>query len=253
MKPRPQEVEERERIVLELAGLPGGKLRAASPEAKLGAMEEEEMAAVFNRVCGKAKDREPSYLKAYHALPELLRSPAFDRGRILRLRAVARRREYLEVLQMFLELPPRLLLLADPDAPQDSIWEDLSLGHRRSLGKSSRMNLLRRLLHDREPAVIRDLLLTPRLTETEILKIASRKPNSPEALKEIFRCPKWTARYRVKKALACNPSCPPAVALHLLKSLLASDLLEVSRMSRPHATVQGAAHPLLAERREKTG
>jgi hypothetical protein len=110
------------------------------------------------------------------------------------------------------------------------------------------MNVIRKLLKDQEPAVIRDLLLNARLTEVEILKIASLKPTSPRVLEEIFRSPKWVARYRVKKALICNPYCPPSIAVHLLKFLLVSDLREVVGFENLHLAVKEAAHQLLAER-----
>ena len=245
--------EEAEKLVLHLAGIPGRKLRAASLEAKLSGMEMEEMAALLNHICQKAKDREPSYLKAYHALPELLRSPAFDRGKIPHLRAAARRKDYVEVLQMFLDLPPHKLPPINPDGPEDPFSKDLTLGHRKSLAKSREMNVIRKLLKDQEPAVIRDLLLNAHLTEAEILKIASLKPTSPQVLEEIFRSPKWAARYRVKKALVCNPYCPPSVAVHLLKFLLISDLREIVGFENLHLAVKEAAHQLLAERYGKPG
>ena len=239
------------KLALHLAGIPGRKLRAAALEARLSGMEAEETAALLNEICRKAKDREPSFLKAYHALPELLRSPAFDREKILRLRAVARREDYLEVLRLFLDLPPQKVPPADSDGPEDPFLKDLTLGHRKSLAKSCQMKVIRKLLRDREPGVIHDLLLNPRLTETEVLKIASLQPTDPRVLEEIFRSPKWTARYRVKKALVCNPCCPPSIALHLLKLLLISDLREIVRFEGLHPAVKEAAQELLAERRGK--
>ncbi len=253
MDPMSEWEEEAEKLVRYLAGIPGRRLRAASLEAKLRGREPEVTAALLNHICQGAKDREPSYLKAYHALPELLRSPAFGRGEILRLRAVARRRDYLEVLQMFLDLPPRLLPPVDPDGPEDPFLKDLTLGHRRSLAKSSKMNVIRKLLKDQEPAVIRDLLFNPRLTEAEVLKIASLKPTSPLVLEEIFRNAKWAARYRVKKALVCNPCCPPSIAVHLLKLLLIGDLREIAGFENLHPAVKEAAHQLLADRSGKAG
>jgi hypothetical protein len=240
--------ENTKKLVLHLAGIPGRKLRAASLEAKLMGMEAEEMAALLEEICQKAKDREPSFLKAYQALPELLRSPAFDRRKILHLRAVARRKDYVEVLRMFLDLPPQKLPPVNPDGPEDPFLKDLTLGHRKSLAKSPKMNVIRKLLKDQEPTVIRDLLLNARLTEAEILKIASLKPTSPRVLEEIFRSPKWVARYRVKKALVCNPYSPPSIAVHLLKFLLVSDLREVVGFENLHLAVKEAAHQLLAER-----
>jgi len=81
-----------------------------------------------------------------------------------------------------------------------------------------------------------------------ILKIASLKPTSPRVLEDIFRSHKWIARYRVKKALVCNPYCPPSIAVHLLKLLLLSDLREITKFEDLHPAVKEAAHQLLAER-----
>ena len=238
----------REALVLLLSGVSDRKLRAVFLEGKLNGMGMEEIASILNHICQRAKFRELPYLKAYHALPELLRSPNFTREAILELRAVARQRDYVEVFRMLLELPPQKLPPLDPDGPEDPFLKDLTLGHRKSLAKSSKMKILRRLFKDQDPAVIRSLLLNPRLTESDILKIASLKPTSPRVLEEIFRSHKWIARYRVKKALVCNPYCPPSIAVHLLKFLLISDLREIVKIEDLHLAVKEAAHQLLAER-----
>jgi hypothetical protein len=240
--------EKTEAWVLLLSGISDRKLRAVSLEGKLSGLGMEEIGSILNHICQKAKLRELPYLKAYHALPELLCSPYFTREAILELRAVARQRDYVEVFRMLLELPPQKLPPLDPDGPEDPFLKDLSLGHRKSLAKSPKMNILRRLFKDQEPAVIRSLLLNPRLTESEILKIASLKPTSPRVLEEIFRSRKWIARHRVKKALVCNPYCPPSIAVHLLKFLLLSDLREIVKFEDLHLAVKEAAHQLLAER-----
>lgn len=240
--------EKMEALVLLLSGVPDRKLRAVSLEEKLNGMGMEEIASILNHICQRAKFRELPYLKAYHALPELLRSPNFTREAILELRAVARQRDYVEVFRMLLELPPQKLPPLDPDGPEDPFLKDLTLGHRKSLAKSSKMNILRRLFKDQDPAVIRSLLFNPRLTESDILKIASLKPTSSRVLEEIFRSHKWIARYRVKKALVCNPYCPPSIAVHLLKFLLISDLREIVKIEDLHLAVKEAAHQLLAER-----
>ena len=246
------EVEEKmEALVLLLSGLSDRKLRAVSLEGKLNGMGMEEIASILNHICQRAKFRELPYLKAYHALPELLRSPNFTREAILELRAVARQRDYVEVFRMLLELPPQKLPPLDPDGPEDPFLKDLTLGHRKSLSKSPKTNILRRLFKDQDPAVIRSLLFNPRLTESDILKIASLKPTSSRVLGEIFRSHKWIARYRVKKALVCNPYCPPSIAVHLLKFLLVSDLREIVKFEDLHPAVKEAAYQLLAERYEK--
>jgi len=126
--------------------------------------------------------------------------------------------------------------------------QELTLGARVSLAKSSKKTVLRKLLREQDPRVIRSLLQNPRLTESDVLKIASLQPTAPVVLQEIFQNPKWVARYRVKKALIYNPFCPPAISVHLLKFLLFADLKEIAQQEGLHLAVQEAAHQLLQEK-----
>ncbi len=196
-------------LVLHLSGHIEKRLRASSLEEKLRGLEAEEIAAILNFICNQAKGKDLPYLKAYNTLPELLRSGNFNREKISRLRAVARQKDYYEVLQMLLDLPPQKTPPSTADGPQDPFWKDLTLGHRKSLAKTQKMSVLRKLFKDQDPMVVRSLLLNPRLTESEALKIASLQPTSPRILEEVFHNARWVARYRVKKALVCNPYCPP--------------------------------------------
>ena len=114
------------------------------------------------------------------------------------------------------------------------------------------MFLLKRFLREQDPAVIRSLLRNPRLTESDVLRIASLQPTSPRVLEEVFASLKWIARYRVKKALVYNPYCPPAIVLHLLKFLLVGDLREIPRDKNLHPVIREAADQLLAAKTEAT-
>ncbi len=244
-------VEEKARmLVLYLSGHQEKTLRASSLEEKLRGLEVEEMAAILNIICNKAKGKDLAYLKAYNTLPELLRSSTFNREKIFQLRAVAREKDYYEVLQMLMDLPPQKIPPSIAEGPEDPFLKDLTLGHRKSLAKTQKMTVLRKLLKDQDPRVLRSLLLNPRLTESEVLKIASLQPTSPRVLEEVFRNIKWAARYRVKKALICNPCCPPSIAVHLLKFLLLSDLREIAQFENLHLAVMEAAHQLLKERKK---
>ena len=242
-------IEEKTRVlVLHLSGHQEKRLRASSLEKKLGELEAGEIAAILDCICNKAKEKDPAYLKAYSALPELLRSAQFSRETISQLRALARQKEYTEVLQMLLDLPPRKIPPSNPEGREDPFLKDVTPGHRKSLAKSQKITLLRKLLQDPDPMVIRSLLVNPRLTESEALKIASLRPASPQVLEEVFRQAKWIARYRVKKALVCNPYCPPSIAVHLLKFLLLSDLREIAQFENLHLAVTEAAYALVKER-----
>jgi len=242
-------IEEKNQVlVLHLSGHQEKRLRASSLEKKLRELEAGEMAAILDCICNKAKGKDLAYLKAYSALPELLRSAAFSREKISRLRAVARQEDYSEVLQMLLDLPPRKIPPSNPKGQEDPFLKDLTLGHRKSLAKTQKIPLLRKLLKDQDPMVICSLLLNPRLTESEVLKIASLQPTSPRVLEEVFRQAKWIARYRVKRALVCNPYCPPSIAVHLLKFLLLSDLREIVQFENLHLSVREAAYDLVKEK-----
>lgn len=243
------ELEEKtKKLVFHLLGHQEKKLRASSLQEKLRGLEAEEIAGILNLICTQASIKNPPYVKAYNALPELLPSLALSREKILQLREVALQKDYFEVLQMLIDLPPKKTPPSNLEIPQDPMLKDLTLGVRISLTKNRQMGVLKKLLKEQDPSIIRSLLLNPRLTETEVLKIASLRPTSARVLEEVFRNPKWIARYRVKKALACNPYCPPPIALHLLKFLLLRDLQEIAQDENLHLAVQQVAHQLLRDK-----
>ncbi|MCC6806756.1 MAG: hypothetical protein IT381_04995 [Deltaproteobacteria bacterium] len=106
-----------------------------------------------------------------------------------------------------------------------------TLGERKALATTRDRDVLDRLLFDRHPHVIRILLKNRRLVESDVVRLAARRPASPEVLREIVQAPSWIARYRVKLALVCNPYTPTNVALSLLGFLLAPDLRAVAASS----------------------
>jgi len=114
--------------------------------------------------------REPSYLKAYHALRNSP-LPGFRPGQNPSPPGSGPPKDYVEVLQMFLDLPPYKLPVSTR-RPGRPVLKDLTSAIRKnpanpqddlSSGNSSKPGA----------AVIRDLLLNARLTEADILKIAS--------------------------------------------------------------------------------
>ncbi len=102
---------------------------------------------------------------------------------------------------------------------------DLPAGVRRSAARGRDRFVLDRLLHDQDPRVIRTLLANPRLIERDVVKMAALRPTRAEVLEVIAAHPRWSARYRVRKALACNPNTPPTIARRLLPTLMVQDLV----------------------------
>ncbi len=231
-----------------LLGQEEKRLRVSYLEARMKHLAAEEIVDVLNLICTKANTKILPYLKAYGVLPELLRSLALHREDVLRFRSIARQKDYVEVLQLFLDLPPKKIAPLPLESPSEASLKDLTLGERKSLAKTLRLQILKKLLREQDSSVIRILLLNPRITEPDVLKIASFHPTSPAVLEEIARNPKWIARYRVKKALIANPYCPPALALYFLKFMLTRDLKEIATNENLHLAVQEAAHQLLQEK-----
>ena len=101
---------------------------------------------------------------------------------------------------------------------------DLPLGTRRATARGTDRFKLDRLLHDRDHRVIAILLNNPRITERDAVRIAAMRPTRPEVLETVARHPRWSSRYKVRKALACNPWTPAPIARRLLPTLMRQDL-----------------------------
>jgi len=115
--------------------------------------------------------------------------------------------------------------LSDRRDGSDNLHLDLPLGTRTSAARGRDRFKLDRLLHDRNPKVIAALLDNPRLIERDVVKIAAMRPTRSEILEVVAAHARWSARYRVRKALACNPHTPTAIARRLLPTLMVQDLV----------------------------
>lgn len=125
----------------------------------------------------------------------------------------------------------------------DSQGRTLSLGERRALARKPTPQSLERLLTDPDPIVLSHLLQNPRLTESLLLKIVTRRPQQPQTLFEIFEHPKWGQREEVKRALALNPSTPLPLRCILIFSLTVEEK-ESLRLERPPRLLLAALNRL---------
>jgi len=124
-----------------------------------------------------------------------------------------------DLLMKLLRTPTSQQSMADPAAALPRNVGEIPLGVRRSLAKGAEKPMLERLLLDPDLLVIRHLLDNPRITEEQVIRIASRRPIPASTLSEVARSPRWRSRSRVRVALARNPYCPTGVALRILGSL----------------------------------
>ena len=132
---------------------------------------------------------------------------------------------------------------------EEAKMEFVTLGERRAMAKTNVKDKLDRLLSDPDVMVINNLLNNPRLTEIEVLKIASKRPNSPKTLKTLATHRKWSKRYSVMKSLVMNPYTPPRISTGFLSFLLLQDLVEVVDNTTLHPQVRAGAEELIEEKR----
>ncbi len=132
-----------------------------------------------------------------------------------------------------------------PPPPPGSPTRELSLGERRALARRPNRNTLERLMVDPEPLVIRNLLRNPRLTEADVLRLASRRPCPSAVLAEIYASQRWICRRRVQLALVLNPYNRTDISLRLLETLGMEDLKTVAKEGTVDPVVRRAAQAAL--------
>ena len=122
-----------------------------------------------------------------------------------------------------------------------------TVGMRRQMARRADPVELMRLQTDPDPGVIENLLMHPRLTEPEVVRMAARRPGRPQVLATIFKSPRWSASRRVRKALAHNPYTSPEMALKLIPLLPLQDVRELAASREIHDEVRRSARARIAE------
>lgn len=105
------------------------------------------------------------------------------------------------------------------------------------------------LVRDRSPLVVRAVMLSPKLNETEVERIAGMRSTNEEALRMIGRRPRWLRRYPVLRSLAFNPKTPTGLAIQLVRRLSQRDLVILGRDRGIPEAVRRVARDTLEHRR----
>lgn len=201
--------------------------------------------AVLARLDRRARDGEGDarWMLADLALdPNVVHELPYERR--VELYTAARVADYHAVADRFLGArPPK-----KADEPIDNPHLDLPAGVRKQAARAHERVIIDRLLHDRDPRVIRTLLDNPRLVERDAVKIAALRPTAPEVLETLAAHPRWSRSYRVRKALAFNPCSPTTLARQLVRTLLQQDLRALRDSGAVAAELRAEAS-LLLERR----
>jgi hypothetical protein len=197
-------------------------LRRTAIREGLEGFDDASLIAVLDRLDFRARAGEADcrwFLTELAVTPSILHELDYDRR--TDLYAAARDAGYREVASRFLGARPHPAAKTAVDNPH----VELTPGQRTSAAKTTDRLLLDRLLHDRDPRVIRALLDNPRIVERDVVKIAALRPTAPEVLNTIANHERWSTHYRVRKSLAFNPYSPTPLARQLLRTLLRQDLV----------------------------
>jgi hypothetical protein len=105
------------------------------------------------------------------------------------------------------------------------------------------------LVRDRSSLVVRAVMLSPKLSEVDVERIAGMRATSEESLRIIAGRPRWLRRYTVLHNLVFNPKTPPGIALQLVRRLSQRDLMLISRDRGVSEPVRRVAKDLVSRRR----
>ncbi len=236
---------EAEALLLRLAALEEGPMRARAAGRALGALDPETAAQVIAALLALSGGG-PAAAAVGQALLDPLAGFSYDWLAGVYASAIERG---LEQVRGMLLAPAPQRVFAEPLDKADPRLAHLTLGHKKSMARARRdPDLLARLAAEGEPAVVRELLRNPQLTEPFALRIASRRPGRPETLRCRWEERRWRTRPAVLAALAHNPYLEPEVALKIAPSLPSGDLEEIAADGALHPLVRAMARAIARER-----
>jgi hypothetical protein len=230
-----------------LASVEGGELRARKAASLLGALPPHDAVEMLAELMQRADLRRDPASAALEGLLRAVRE-LLSPERVTQLFDAAE--GSLAVQALFARSMPRRSYDHDREEWIDREMRARTLGQRRSLARGHDRDTLTRLAADPDATVVRHVLQNGRCTEREVLVAASRRPQRPEVLEEIFRSRRWSSNRNVRRALALNPYSPPALANAALALLTAPDLREIASNLTVSAEVRVQARRLLGHRDE---
>ncbi len=109
------------------------------------------------------------------------------------------------------------------------------------------------LVRDRNKLVAVAVIKSGRLTDGEVISIASNRNLNDDVMREVAYNREWLRKYPVKVALVNNPKTPPSVAVGLVSSMQKKDLMDLSRNHNIPSVVATAAKRLFKQKYRSEG
>jgi molybdopterin-guanine dinucleotide biosynthesis protein A len=239
-----------EKLVARMAALAGEEMRRGALREVILSLAPQEAAALLHRILAPDAPRQPrTAVVAAAAVATFAGGEGLPYLFARDLYQAACARGYEEVRRLLLRPGARSEAQAAEIRPDPRV-AGRTLGERKWMARRSNPDLIDRLLFDPEPAVLKNLLGNPRVTEREVVRIAAHRPGFPDVLRAVAQSPRFGKRERVRRALARNPYTPSDVAINLLPFLSDSDLREAAEDGAVHVATREAARAILEERRK---
>jgi len=236
-------------VLRALASLDTVDMRLARWAETLRGQGPGESARLLDDTVRGAARREPDALRAYLPLLDLAAlTEQAGAGCLAEVLEAARADDW-EGCLLLLEYPGAAKRQTPEDPVSDPVLAGVSLGHRKTAARGGRGSLLERILKDPDPRVAAEVLRNPRLRESEVLAIASRRPCPAAVFDSIVRTGGWVTRPAIQRAIAFNPCAPPRLASALCVLLASPDLSAVSNDGGLHPAVREGALQVLRWRR----
>ncbi len=218
------------RVATALSALPEQRMRMAKLHEHLVSLEPDEAAWLLDGLATAGRAGGPPFDLALLAAVELANSE--------RLEYEHRRAIFLSAERLQLEACKELFFSAKagPGVDEDAAarpralvpgGRPLTLGERKALARGWKRSSLELLLVDPHVDVISLLLDNPRMTEADILRLATARRATAQALQLIIEHRRWRVRPAIRRALLRNPRFAEASALRLVGLLNRSELREL--------------------------
>ncbi len=198
---------------------------------KLCRFEPDEVAEVLQAIIVAAAERRGDYCLALEALDVGLLTRKAGNSFMSDVYVCAQHSGFEELVRL-LSRPGSSRVFNDAG---ESSSDEIPSGVRIAMAKSGNRDQLTRMFADTNPQVIRTLLQNPVLTESDVLKLAARRPAVAAVQREVFNSRKWSARYAVKKALILNPYTPTEIGMKIVYVLMVQDLRFVAESRDLHS------------------
>ncbi len=237
-----------DRLVTGHAVIPERTMRTKRLSQRLLALPDGTLVDIINDVFVRARPADIARAQFILSCVDIFNLADTSPMRLLALYHLSVSRGYTTTAHIFMAPSPKKIPYSEYDFVEGRDMDYLTLGEKRSLARTHTKERLGRLLYDTNPLVVRNILENPSLTEPDVLKMASRRPNHEKVLTTIYQNDRWVSSYDVKTAIVRNPYTPVPIALGLLLFLKKQDLAEIAVDSTLHEVIIATARMLLTRR-----